>query len=57
MDSTGKTREDLKCPEDDKGKEIRAKIDAGEDFFVTVLAAVEKELVIDHKAMSADKMN
>jgi len=53
MDDLGDQREDLKVPEDDLGKEINAKFDAGEDILCTVLTAVGQECVIAIKANNA----
>ena len=50
MDDSGDTREDLKLPEGDLGKEISTKFDNDENFLVTVLKAMEEEAVIATKA-------
>ena len=50
MDDAGDTREDLKLPEGDLGKEISTKFDNDENFLVTVLKAMEEEAVIATKA-------
>ena len=36
MDDTGDTREDLKCPEDDVGQEIKNAIDNETDILVSL---------------------
>ena len=50
MDDSGDTREDLKLPEGDLGKEISTKFDNDENFLVTVLKAMDEEAVIATKA-------
>ena len=50
MDDSGETREDLKLPEGDLGKEISLKFENDENFLVTVLKAMEEEAVIATKA-------
>jgi len=53
MDDSGDTREDLKCPDDDVGSEIRASIENETDILVTVLGACGEECVIATKANTA----
>merc|ERR1712020_100579 len=53
MDDTGDTREDLKCPEDDVGQEIRTAIANETDILVTVLGACGEECVIATKVNTA----
>jgi len=53
MDDTGDMREDLKCPEDAIGEEIKAAIEKDADILVTVLAACGEECVIATKANTA----
>ncbi|MEQ2225837.1 hypothetical protein ILYODFUR_021561, partial [Ilyodon furcidens] len=43
MDDNGETREDLKVPDGDLGKEIEKKYSGGEQFMVSVLKAVDEE--------------
>ena len=50
MEDSGETREDLKLPEGDLGKEISTKFENDETFLVTVLKAMEEEAVIATKA-------
>merc|ERR1711970_1320951 len=45
-------REDLRCPEGDLGKEILSKFEAGEEFMVSVLAAMGEECAVAIKAMN-----
>lgn len=52
MDDSGDTREDLKLPNNDLGKDIRKKFDNEEIFTVTVLKAVGQETAIGTKALS-----
>ena len=53
MDDTGDTREDLKLPEGDLGKEIMDKFEKDETFLVTVLKAMDEEAVIATKAQQS----
>jgi len=53
MDDSGDTREDLKCPEDDVGTEIRNAIANETDILVTVLGACGEECVIATKVNTA----
>ncbi|KAM8916961.1 eukaryotic translation initiation factor 5A-1-like isoform 2-T2 [Spinachia spinachia] len=52
MDDGGATREDLKLPEGDIGKEIEKKFDNGDNFMVTVLKALDEENVVATKAQN-----
>jgi len=52
MSDNGDIREDLRCPEGDLGKEILAKFEAGEEFMVSVLAAMGEECAVAIKAMN-----
>ena len=52
MDDSGETREDLKLPEGDVGKEIKTKFENDEQFMVTVLKAMDEEAVIAIKAIT-----
>ena len=52
MADDGDTRDDIKVPEGDVGKEITAKFEAGGDFMVTVLKACGEEMAIATKAMT-----
>merc|ERR1711915_643246 len=53
MDDSGDTGEDLKCPEDDVGTEIRNAIANETDILVTVLGACGEECVIATKVNTA----
>ncbi|XP_023332596.1 eukaryotic translation initiation factor 5A-1 [Eurytemora carolleeae] len=53
MDDTGDTRDDLKCPEDSVGDEIKDAIAAERDIMCTVLSAVGEECVIATKINTA----
>ncbi|XP_078796984.1 eukaryotic translation initiation factor 5A-1 isoform X1 [Oryzias latipes] len=53
MDDNGETREDLKVPEGDLGKEIIKKISNGELFMVSVLKAVDEEQIVGTKNMTS----
>ncbi|XP_049596935.1 eukaryotic translation initiation factor 5A-2 [Syngnathus scovelli] len=52
MDDTGNTRDDLRLPEGDLGKEIEKRVQNGDEFYVTVLLALGEEQVISTKAGS-----
>ncbi len=52
MEDDGTQRSDIKLPENDLGKEIQAKFEAGEQFMVTILGAMEKEMAIAVKALT-----
>jgi len=52
MSDNGDIREDLRCPEGDLGKEILSKFEAGEEFMVSVLAAMGEECAVAIKAMN-----
>jgi len=52
MEENGETKDDLKIPEDDVGKEIEAKRDAGETFIVTVLGACGEEKIVGTKILT-----
>merc|ERR1712176_1282426 len=53
MDDAGETREDLKLPDDDIGTEIKNKIQADEQFMVTVLSAVGEERIVGTKSLTS----
>ena len=52
MDDGGDTKDDLKLPDDDVGKEIKAKQEAGETFIVTVLGACGEEKIVGTKTLT-----
>lgn len=52
MDDNGITREDLKVPDNDLGKEITKKVENGDVFLVTVLSAMNEEQVISTKVLN-----
>lgn len=51
-ESTGDTREDIKLPEGDIGKEIQSKFDNGDNFMVTIISAMGEEAAIATKAIT-----
>ncbi|CAK6965950.1 eukaryotic translation initiation factor 5A-1-like [Scomber scombrus] len=53
IDDSGQTREDLKVPTGDVGKDIEKKFSDGESFMVTVMRAVAEEHVVATKALSS----
>jgi len=53
MDDLGETRDDLKCPDNEIGEEIRSAISDERDILATVLSAVGEECVIATKANTA----
>merc|ERR1711904_197909 len=52
MDDTGETRDDLKPLEPELEKQIREKVDAGEDALVCVLKAIGQEMIMSMKNMA-----
>ncbi|XP_035465652.1 eukaryotic translation initiation factor 5A-1 [Scophthalmus maximus] len=52
MNENGDTRDDLKVPDNELGKEIETKVEAGDDILVTVLSCLEHEHVIGLKMMN-----
>ncbi|XP_037097326.1 eukaryotic translation initiation factor 5A-2 [Syngnathus acus] len=54
MDEAADTRDDLRLPEGDLGKEIEKKMQNGEEFFVTVLQALGEEQVMSTKAATSN---
>ncbi|XP_028421261.1 eukaryotic translation initiation factor 5A-1-like [Sander lucioperca] len=52
MDDGGNTREDLKLPDNELGKEIEKRFDNGETFMVSVLKALDEEMVVGTKVVS-----
>lgn len=52
MDDTGETRDDLKSHDQEIEKQIREKIDAGEDALVCVLKAIGQEMIMSMKNMA-----
>jgi len=45
MNADGVTKDDVKLPEDDLGKQIQADFDGGKDLLVTIVAAMGEEQV------------
>lgn len=52
MEDDGSTRDDLKVPEGDIGKEINDKFENGEEFLVTVLSACGEDMIVATKNMT-----
>ncbi|GAA6223322.1 eukaryotic translation initiation factor 5A-1-like [Lates japonicus] len=52
LDDSGETREDLKVPDGDLGKEIEKKFSNGEQFVVTVMKALNEEHVVGTKVLT-----
>mmetsp|Transcript_22123 Transcript_22123/g.30860 ORF Transcript_22123/g.30860 Transcript_22123/m.30860 type:complete len:158 (+) Transcript_22123:83-556(+) len=53
MKEDGTTKEDLKIPDDEVGKELRAKFDDGLELAVTVVGALGMEQIISFKESQA----
>ncbi|XP_076605486.1 eukaryotic translation initiation factor 5A-1-like [Chaetodon auriga] len=53
MDDVGETREDLKLPDGDLGKDIQKRFDSSETFMVSVMKAIDEEHVVGTKAMTS----
>jgi hypothetical protein len=45
MNADGVTKDDVKLPEDDLGKQIQTDFDGGKDLLVTIVAAMGEEQV------------
>ncbi len=52
MDDSGETKDDVKCPDNDTGKEIRMKFEKEEQCLVTILFAMGEEAAVGVKPMS-----
>lgn len=52
MGDDGETRDDIRKPDNDLGKEIQSKFDNVDQFLVTVLTACDQEMAIAHKNMT-----
>lgn len=52
MDDSNETRDDLKLPDGDLGKEIQGKFDNDEQQLLTVLKAMGEEIVVGTKPMT-----
>jgi len=52
LDDDGDTKDDLKIPDDDVGKEVTQKFDDGEQFSVTVLSACGEERIVGTKVLT-----
>lgn len=53
MDDGGDTRQDLKAPEGELGKDIVRKVETGDSFMVSVMKAVDDEQVVGIKNMTS----
>ncbi|WVQ76742.1 eukaryotic translation initiation factor 5A [Cryptococcus sp. DSM 104548] len=53
MDADGNSKDDVKVPDTDVGKEIAADFEAGKDLMVTIIAAMDEELAISYKEAPA----
>jgi translation initiation factor 5A len=49
MDNDGNSKDDVKVPEGDIGKEIAAGFDDGKDLLVTIISAMGEEQAISYK--------
>lgn len=54
MSDAGETRDDIKLPEGDLGKEISTKFDKGEQLMLTLLGACGDEMIIACKNVKQD---
>merc|ERR1712150_64781 len=55
MSDKGETKDDIKCPDDDVGKEIREKMAKVEEFLVTILSALDEEKAVGVKTLDTTK--
>uniref|UniRef100_A0A3Q1JKY4 Eukaryotic translation initiation factor 5A n=1 Tax=Anabas testudineus TaxID=64144 RepID=A0A3Q1JKY4_ANATE len=53
MSDNGDIREDLRVPENEVGKEIESKFEAGEEFMVTVISAMGEECAVATKVLAS----
>eukprot|EP00064_Thunnus_orientalis_P021511 superscaffoldBa00006564_g21676 len=53
MSDNGEIREDLRVPENDVGKEIESKFEAGDEFMVTVISAMGEECAVATKVLAS----
>jgi len=53
MSDNGDIREDLRVPENDVGKEIESKFEAGDEFMVTVISAMGEECAVATKVLAS----
>uniref|UniRef100_A0A7N8XHY2 Eukaryotic translation initiation factor 5A n=1 Tax=Mastacembelus armatus TaxID=205130 RepID=A0A7N8XHY2_9TELE len=53
MSDNGDIREDLRVPDNEVGKEIEAKFDAGDEFIVTVISAMGEECAVATKVLAS----
>jgi translation initiation factor 5A len=49
MDDQGNSKDDVKVPDNDLGKQIEADFEAGKDLLVTIQAAMKEEAAISYK--------
>ena len=52
MSETGDTRNDIKVPEGDMGKEITDKFEKNDQYMVTVMKVMDDEIAVGTKAMT-----
>ncbi|GFZ49028.1 Eukaryotic translation initiation factor 5A-2 [Saitozyma sp. JCM 24511] len=55
MDSDGNSKDDVKVPDSDLGKEIEEAFEAGKDLMVTIVAAMDEEQAISWKEAPQEK--
>ncbi|TXL71946.1 translation initiation factor IF-5A, partial [Pantoea vagans] len=53
MSDNGDIREDLRVPQNEVGKEIEAKFEAGDEFMVTVISAMGEECAVATKVLAS----
>ncbi|WRT65124.1 eukaryotic translation initiation factor 5A [Kwoniella shivajii] len=49
MDTDGNSKDDVKIPDSELGKQIQSDFDAGKDLMVTIIAAMDEEQAISYK--------
>merc|ERR1712043_129327 len=52
MDDKGETKDDIKCPDDEIGEEIKTRHANEEDIMVTILSALDEEKAVGTKTMT-----
>lgn len=49
MDDNGETRQDIKVPDSDVGKDLKERFDKGDSIMATLLSACDEEMIVGVK--------